>query len=57
MQNSITEVINAIRANNMLINEKKRLSGYLNICAHMLNEVGVDVEETTMKDISYENIC
>ena len=49
MQSLIVNVINQIRSNEVLMKGRKRLSGYLNICAHLLFEVGFNVEETGMK--------
>ena len=49
MQTLIVSVINRIRSDEILMKGKKRLSGYLNICAHLLFEAGVDIKKTKME--------
>lgn len=49
MQNLVISVINQIRSDEFLMRGRRRLSGYLNICAHLLFEAGLDIKKTGMK--------
>ena len=49
MQSLIVNVINQIRSNEVLMKGRKRLSGYLSICAHLLFEAGLDIKKTGME--------